>query len=198
MRSQPFSVPIRGKRRLDPEVLPHWWHPDRLTVQLAPQRFRDQLHAIHPGLEATKYPLDGTWILWSRNPEVTHRLCPGWTLLFLWQDERATPLPLDDRVFYNLYRRDPRRYRNAVQYFDTAQAQLKDAKDKRDAAFDADRDDRVHDFQQYTKIKNIGSGSKSALHHDGTVLPSRGELLWLQQRGNVWGGRRHDAEDFGR
>lgn len=186
------------KRDADPEIIPYWWYPGRLGVELAPQDFLDKLVAIHPSLSCTKYPLDGTWMLWSRNPEVTHRFCPGWSLLFLWMDEKQKPLPLDSRVFFNLYRRDPRRYRRCVDYFDQINAELKDAKDRREVAMDNDRNDRVHDFQQYTKIKNIGHGSKSALHHDGTVLPSRGELLWLQQRGNIWGGRRKDAEDMGR
>src|SRR4051812_14780931 len=91
-RVNPFAVPVGETRTpIDREMFPHFWYPGRLGVELAPQWFLDRLLAIHPGLSCTKYPLDGTWILWSKNPAVTYpHFCPGWSLLFLWQDNAGT------------------------------------------------------------------------------------------------------------
>src|SRR5688572_29297412 len=176
-RSRPFTVPVAKPESLARQQLPYYWHPGRLGVEHAPAWFAAQLTALHPGLACTRHQAAerGAWILWSRNPEQTHPLCPGWTLLFVWADpETKDPLPLDARVLYNLYRRDPRRYRDARQYFDQAETELKEAADRRQHDFDNESESRRKEFRQFTKIKSIGRGSKFALHHDDTVAPSRG------------------------
>jgi hypothetical protein len=193
IRPIPVARPNDGQP-LDREMLPYFWHPDRLTVECCPADFDAKLKAIHPGLACTRFPIENKWILWSRKPDITHPLCPGWLLLFVWEDEEHNPLPLDNRVFYNLYRRDPRRYRSCVEYFDLAMAELKDAKDRRAKDEDSLSRDRGRDFRNYTKIKNIGHGAKAALHHDGSVIPSRGERNWLHDRGGVMGERRRRRE----
>lgn len=189
-RSQPWSVPVARKPAFDREQFASWWHPDRLGVESAPEYFDAQLKALHPGLAATKFPITGHWLLWSRKPDITHPICPGWLLLFVWKEHDGAPAPLDSRVMYNLYRRDPRRYRNAKQYFDLAEKELKEAKERREAAMATNDAAKVKEFTDYTKIKNIGHGSKSALHHDGTIAPSRGELNWLADRGGILGRKR--------
>jgi hypothetical protein len=168
--------------------LDQYWHPQRMGVEPGPSWFSARLAAISPKLAVCRPPARApllfkrrAWLVWCREPAVTHPLCPGWTLLFAWETPWREPLPLDDRILANLYLRDPNRYRDAVQYYDRITAEQTRTEEYNNRAFDAHTMDRSLDVRQYRKIKNIGLGNKFALHHDGSMIPSRGEANWRKE-----------------
>lgn len=189
-RVHPFTQETpKPLAKLPPEAMFHFWHPEREGVELCPRDFDDTLKTISPDLFICRpparvpRPADQRWIVWNRRPANQYWLCPGWQLLFLWPPTEYEPIPLDNRVFANLAAIDARRYPSAVHYFDRIVNQTmreKGAQRKADANY---RGDRNKDYWDATKIKNIGHGSKFALHHDGTVMPSRQEQNWLRSRG---------------
>ena len=65
-----------------------------------------------------------------------------------------------------------------MQYFQHIEHILAETYQKRDTERKAGTLDRAKDYRQFTAIKNIGKGHKFALHHDGTLIPSRGEMSW--------------------
>lgn len=190
---------------LDRAALFHYWHPDRPGVEPCPADFarhladvvgvdtngRAKVLIVRPPANA---PVRShCWLVFKRDETITHPLSPGWFLLTAWHDgnePHPTPLPLDNRVLANLYLQSVkggrdvmgRDFDTALQYFDHCMSVLdrdKRASEKEQQEY---RDDRSADYWNYTKIKNIGHGSKFALHHDGTVAPGRSERNWLAQR----------------
>lgn len=199
---EPGAVPFARLQPATPKPLPreslyHYWYPAREGVEPAPRWFADRLTDLHKDLACCRPPANAptpshAWLVWYKVDRVTHPLCPGWSLLFVWQDRSEdlkgaivlTPLPLDERVFANLYRISARKFGSGVKYFESVVKTMRDDKARRDAANQQYRDDRRKDYWQATKIKNIGAGSKFARHHDGTVVPSRAEANWLRERGD--------------
>lgn len=189
-----YVVPPAPKP-LDPAALPHYWHPDRDGVEPCPRAFAEQLARISKDLAICRPPAGApltprSWAVWYRRDRVKHHLCPGWLLLFIWQERgeiagklAARPLPLDERLFANLYRCSARAFGGSVKYWEHVVATIKAEYEARDKADKVLRDDKKHDYWNYTKIKNIGSGSRFARHHDGSVVPSRGEANWVAERG---------------
>lgn len=187
---------------LPAEALYHYWYPEREGVEQAPERIRKQLRKIHPDLRAVRPPASAPtqshcWLLWFRKPEVTHWLSPGWFLFFPWQ-ERAEiydedkglktmlkPLSLDDpRLVANIYRFSVfGEFKSAEAHFRNVVDRMKESKAARVKADDDRRHAIARDFFQYRKPKNIGHGSKFATHQDGTIVPSRGHLDAIRQRG---------------
>src|SRR5262245_8698120 len=100
---------------LPPEALYHFWHPEREGVEPCPDWFVDRLASVHRDLRVVRPPANAplashAWLVWFKQPRITHWLSPGWQLLFVWQQReeidgqtRLTPLPLDERVLANLY-----------------------------------------------------------------------------------------------
>lgn len=188
MRVGDIRTPLRSPTPLDPGALDHYWHPDREGVERCPADFQRELALVHHDLAIVRPPAGAPlphprkWLVWYRKTSITHRLCPGWLLLFIWPPEPYEPIPLDNRVLANLYMVDARRFGNGAQYFDRIVAQMESEKEHQQAQEKAFRDDRIKDYWESTKIKNIGHGSKFALHHDGTVVPSQGERAWTAER----------------
>lgn len=203
----PGRVPYATLQPATPAALPqaalfHYWHPDRDGIEKCPEHIRRQLHRIHPSLACVRPPANApvasrAWAVWYRKPEITHPLSPGWMLFFVWQERTTTataetgtvdtlrPLSLDDpRLIANIFRFSVfGDVGSAGEHFKRV---VKAMQGERDAATKEDRnhrDDLRKDYWQSTKIKNIGSGSKFARHHDGSVVPSRGEQNWLADRG---------------
>lgn len=186
----PFGLePQRTAKPLPAAALYHYWNPDREGVEHAPKDFLRQLALVHADLACVRAPMnvpapcDSRWMVWVKKPEVRYWLCPGWNLLFLWPPKEYAPIPLDNRIFANLAIIDSRKYGTALQYFDTIVEDLKQTKARQAKSANEYREDRKRDYWDATKIKNIGHGSKFALHHDGTVAPGRGEQNWLRERG---------------
>lgn len=187
---QPFgTLQLETPKPLDAGALFHFWYPGRDGIEMCPKDFGDRIRdEICADVEMCRppgcapMPQPAPWIAWYRKPQVTHWLSPGWLLLFVWQTSDRIPLPLDERVFANLYRISARAWGNAEKYFDSVVKTIKDDK-ARIASIDKARTDakRQEMFASH-KIKNIGSGSKFALHHDGSIVPTRGEANWLRER----------------
>lgn len=182
------SLTVTPDRRppIDREVLYHFWHPDRLGVEQAPPEFARQLAAVHRDLAVVRPPARAPlpivcWLLWYRKPTVTHALCPGWWLLLRWAWGRR-PLALDEKLLAAIYHFDARQFTNGQQYFNRLMAE----RDRRKQIADKDyRNDRLAQQQEWRRslqISSAGRGSRFALHHDGTILPSRGELAWTLER----------------
>lgn len=177
------TAPAPVRSAFDVAGLDHYWHPQRAGVEPAPEWFADRLTAIHPDLAVVRPPAGApvprlAWLVWMRKPSVTHRLCPGWWLLFVWETPGRLPLPLDNRVFANLYLRSRERFGSAVQYWDHCQRQMDAEKATREKDYTRDRQDQQREFVKARRISNLGSGSKFAQHHDGTIVPSRASAAW--------------------
>lgn len=182
-----FTMPVAGRKPLPPEALYHFWHPNREGVERCPKGFAKELAAIHVDLAIVKPPAQAPtptrpWLVWYRKPSISHYLSPGWMLLFAWQTREGEPLPLDNRVFANLYRISARAFGNGLAYFNSVVATLESEKAARDKADTNYRHDHSDEYFEYTKIKSSGRGNKFALHHDGSVVPSRGEANWMADR----------------
>jgi hypothetical protein len=174
-------VDIQRKRPLDPEQLPQFWHPQRFGVEVAPARFRQRLQRINPNLDCTWGTPIERWLLWERNPEVTHYLCAGWSLRFVWQGYQNRYLPLDERVFANIYVRQLWRYeKGGLGYIDRIISEIERDRRIRKKDTNNESEARRRDYLQSHRISNL-AGNKFALHHDGTIIPSRGEQNWRQE-----------------
>lgn len=201
------TKPISTYRKaLDPGALYHFWHPDREGVEVASEDVCARLLEIggvddqgRPKLACVKPPTGAPircrcWLVFYRKPEITYWLSPGWLLVLAWHNRREpipTPLAIDDRLYANLYLQSLKGGREIYGHdFDTARKYYDHiimVMERDKARYERERqqyqDDRGHDYWDATKIKNIGHGSKFALHHDGTVFPSRNEQNWLLERG---------------
>ena len=183
------SIPIdTDTSELDAGGIDHYWHPDRDGVEQAPEAFARELAAISPDVKIVRPPENVTlynktraWLLWYRCPRVTHHLSPGWLMLRDWRDSKGQPLPLDGRVGSYLYSVSARAFGSAKKYFDHCVEEMKREKASREKTYTDDRRDRQSEFADSLMIKNIGTGNKFARHHDGAILPSRGERNWSAQ-----------------
>lgn len=187
MKSRPFwGQEPKRLPALDQAALPHFWHPDRPGVEQAPRAVSEVLTGIHPRLRCVRPPAGAPihtsyhpWLVWFQEPRVTHALCPGWLLVFLWENpDTHEPLPLDNRLYANCYMRDPRQFSGGLGYFETCVTAMQRVEEKNKATFKDNSYQRQNGLRQYQKIKNIGMGNKFALHHDGTNIASRGETNW--------------------
>jgi hypothetical protein len=189
-RVAPFRMPVTATPapKLPPAAMFHFWHPERDGVEHAPKPFDRELKLIHPGLFAVRppaavpKPCDQRWIIWQRDASIKFWMCQGWKLLFLWPPKDYDPIPLDHRVFANLAIIDPRRYASSVAYFDTIVKQLATEQESRNDEHRQYLHDKRRDLQATWKISSAGRGNRFALHHDGTIVPSRGEANWTRER----------------
>lgn len=213
-RSPSFGIPVRPNLAASPAILYQYWHPDREGVEAPPAAFAAQLLAINPDLRACRPPARAPlpsrpWLVWYRRDRITHHLSPGWMLLFCWQERETDAegrtvtireLPLDNRVFANLYRISARAFGDASGYFASVVQRITADKRRIEDQQREYRHDRSNDLFEARKIKNIGRGSKFALHHDGSVVPSRGEANWSAENeqamlpGDVLRQRREERE----
>ncbi len=168
----------------------HYWHPDREGVEQAPQDFlrdlkaidhQDRVRIVRPPPNAPMY-YKRAYLLWYRNPRVTHYLSPGWMMLRDWRDVNGEPLPLDSRVFSYLYSVSAQAFGGGKKYWDHCVSEMQRDKAAREKVHTDGNHDRMEDMRQSWKIKNIGSGSKSALHDTSDGAPSRGHRNWLAER----------------
>ena len=176
-----FSVePKRPGKIPGAEIVPFYWHPDRLGIEHAPAEFAQHLP---PGIVVTRPPANApvphAWMVWLKSPRVTYRLCPGWLLLFTWMDPNTDePVPLDARLYANLFLISRGRWGSGKKYFEHCAAQLEREKASKEKHHENDRKDRQREFIKSRRISTAGSGSRFAKHHDGTVVPSRSALNW--------------------
>lgn len=175
---------------LPDEALDFYWHPDRESVEVASEDFMRDLRAVDKldRVRVVRPPAGAplcfprAWLVWYRKPSVTHYLSPGWLMLREWRDVRGEPLPLDGRVFSYLYSVSAEQWGNGRQYWDHCVAEMGRERASKEKFHRQGNHDRMEDYRQFTQVKNIGSGNKFSLHHDGTVVPSRGQANWLAER----------------
>ena len=190
-RGEYARVPVAQttEQELPAAAIDHYWHPDREGVEHAPESFMRDLAAVDTeGRVLVVRPPPGApmyykraWLLWYRNPRVTHELSPGWNMLRDWRDVNGEPLPLDQRVFSYLFTVSARVFGNGKRYWDHCKAEIAREKAAHEKLHTDGNHDRMEDMRQSWKIKNIGSGNKSALH-DTAGAPSRGHANWLAER----------------
>ena len=183
MQRQPtFRIEHHRPERVGPEIMPQWWHPQRFGVRFAPDGFREDLRPVDPDLDCTWTPVDERWLVFQRDPTVTHALCNGWSLKLVCEDALGQYLPLDAWILANLCSRQLWRIDGCGRgYIDRVLAEIERAKeikvkDTKNEAFA-----RRREIIRSRRITNIGKGNKFALHHDGTIVPSRGEMNWIRE-----------------
>lgn len=198
-----FSRPINLPKVKPRESMQHFWHPNRAGVEFAPPDFLRRLQEMNPDLHCCRppgnAPVDGgsAWLLWYKRARVTHPLCPGWLLLFAWRNDAGVPQQLDERVFAVLYGGSALKHGDGATYFKRCiEEKIADAKKARDRAYTNHRKAKQRELVTSRRINNLGSGSKFARHHDGSVVPSRGSLNWhLESRRRILPPELIKAED---
>lgn len=206
---QAFKEPVAKPGGMLPdEAMDFYWHPDREGVEHAPESFMRDLRAVDTEgrVRIVRAPAgaplyyEQAWMIWYRKPQVTHYLSPGWLMLMVWRGSDGKPLPLDGRVFSYLYSVSAKQFGGGRQYWEHCVSEMNRDKAAKDQTHRQGNHDRVEDYRQFTQVKNIGSGNKFSLHHDGTVVPSRGQQNWLAERrkrmqpGEVTAGQVRDRE----
>lgn len=165
-QSTPFRAPISKPRSLKPEANPWFWHPDRVGAGEPPLDFAKQLKQFDPELRVTWNPHEERWYVWVRKPNLHTRLCNGWMLLFPIRYPDGSYMPLDNRIFAQLYYISAARWGNGLRYFDRILAELDRDEEKRVAS----RKDSVgwlaRDYWKHTQpsVSMCGpsNGSKTA------------------------------------
>lgn len=185
----PIVVTPRREDALTRAALPHYWYPERSGVEPCPKDFAARLAAVHPDLRLVRPPARAPvaircWFLWTKKESVRHELCPGWWLLMAWQ-VNGKPLPLDERLFAAIWHFDARNYKNAVEYFDRLIAERDRGRALEQKRYRTELQAQAKEFYDSLKISSAGRGNKFALHHDGTVVPSRGEIAWTKERSRL-------------
>lgn len=175
------SVPLNLHKgpKPGPEILPWYWHPDREMVKPAPAAFRAQLARIDPDLRAVFSPVHERWLIWVRNPRIQHWMCRGWQMLFLWEHPVTHEfLPLNELLFHNLMLIDAKRYRNGQEYYAKIEQRVAEAKEAKERTYTDERHGLQREMMDSHQISNLGTGSKSALHDDGSLVDSQGTRNW--------------------
>ncbi len=182
-----YSVPVGPQRQqLPAAALFHYWYPGRDGVEHCPDDFTARLHEVSPEVECVRPPAgvpirSKCWLVWWKCDRIKFWLSPGWMLILAWHKPDGTPLPLDNRVFANLYMQSRQLFGSGKEYFDHIVADMKAQYDSQQKDQENYRHDRAKDLYQSQQISSAGKGNRFALHHDGTILPSRGEQAWRSE-----------------
>lgn len=181
--SDQFAVPLNQHKGPPPpqEVLPWHWHPDRLGITYAPAAFRAQLHEIDTDLEAVYSPVHERWLIWCRNVKMRNHICPGWQLIFLWEDSNKDYLPLTELVFNNLYVASRQKWGRASKYYDDIRKRAAEAQQSQENSYQDERQARQREMAASWKISSAGQGNRSALHDQGELAPSKGTQNWMNE-----------------
>jgi hypothetical protein len=119
--SNQVRVEVAKPTSLGVESNPWFWNPGLFGIKLAPESFRDKIHAIDRDLEAAWNPILERWAVFFKTHQVTHPICRGWRLLFFVQDENKQFVPLDERVLAKCWDVSGRKWGSSKQYFDALQ-----------------------------------------------------------------------------
>ena len=173
-----------------PEVEFVYWHPDRLGVELAPAATAAKLLTIHTSLAACRPPAKAPvrrsrWLIWARDARATNPFCPGWYLVFVWEVTKthaALPLEPFSHLEECIYAVMAIKVGGQQAYFKKMFAERVAAKQAREATYQDNRQTKQREFLASRRISTAGRGNRFALHHDGTIVPSRGEANWLRER----------------
>ena len=160
-----------------------------MGVELAPPETLAKLQALHSSLSACRPPANAPvprrrWLIWGKDPKVENPFCSGWYLVFAWEvtaSKAALPLEpfqhLEDCISAVMVAKVGGR----KAYFDKLSKEQADRKDSKERSFQDVRQAKQRDFIAARRISSAGRGNRFALHHDGTIVPSRSELNWLRE-----------------
>ena len=148
-----------------------YWHPNRFGVELAPQRFRDDLQSVHPDLDVTWHPVKERWLVWYKRPRIQHHRSKGWLLLFVVEDSGGQYVPLDTRALAACYEQSGFKWGSGKKYW----ARVEEESQREQMERDADREQLLSDVGSdrwdHTRIqvsmRGHSSGSKFVNHHAG-------------------------------
>lgn len=164
----PVKMPVARKRQAAPkETIPAYWNPNRVGVRTAPASFMEKIEELGWGeIAITWNPVRERWQVFSKAPQVQHPICNGWRLLFIHAGPEGEYLPLDERVMARLYHSSSMAHGNGVKYFDRLVAEMQRDKEKKDEQHRQDViDSAMESGWDYSRIKNIGKGSKFTDFH---------------------------------
>jgi hypothetical protein len=168
-RSPGFRQAISKPKALGPEHNQWFWNPNRFGIQLAPDHFMKMLHELGPELSATWNPIIERWQIWCKAPQINHKICQGWKLLFIVRGVAGEYLPLDERTLARLYSASVLSSGSAKQYFDRMVSEMERDKERREKQYQADLIDGAMPSFDHAKIQVSGfgksSGSKFSTYH---------------------------------
>lgn len=165
-KTNPFKQSINRGAKLPPEWHSWYWHPNRIGVKEAPTSFSSKLKELGDDLKITWHPLRERWGVFVRDHKLSHPVCWGWKLLFIWEVD-GEYAPLDERLLAKIWDRSGRKWGNLHEYWiKVEQAQTRD-REKAERSREDDVRHSAGDYYSYTLIKNIGSGSKFVNHQQG-------------------------------
>lgn len=165
-RTQGGSIALNRGVKRGPEHNPWFWNPNRVGAYQAPSSFMTRVKEVDPdGLVDIRWnPIRERWGVWAKAPRVQNPICSGWKLLFLVELEGQF-VPLDERVLVKLWDRSGRRHGNLWEYWLKVEAQIERDRERAASSRTDDVRHAAGEYFDYTKIKNIGSGSKFANNH---------------------------------
>lgn len=161
-QSNNITIPVSKPKRLGPEHNVWFWNPNRLGAGPAPAWFAKRLKDVDPELAVTWSPLHERWLVWVKSPKFRQPLCQGWRLLFVHHDANRGYLPLDDRVLARVFEASVYTHGSAKRYFDRIIGEMERDDERKDKRLREEAIDRAMPHFEYSKIKNIGTGSKFA------------------------------------
>lgn len=154
------TAPKRGPR-IGPETFHWYWNPNHPAIRFGPDDFRKQIKEIDSAYEITWNPIKERWLVFARAPKINHPICTGWKLVFVVELD-GEYVPLDNRTLDKARDRTVRTWGSWGKYFD----HIEDNINAETQRFERAHSDEVRygagEYFDYTKIKNIGRGSKFA------------------------------------
>jgi hypothetical protein len=123
-----------------------------------------KLDELDPALRVTWNNYKGQYQLWMPKPQLQHKVCSGWLLLF-----NVHPAELDERVFARLYDASARKWGSAKQYFDAIEREILRSREKSEANMRQAAIDRAMPAWEHSRIQvsmcGPSSGSKFSEYH---------------------------------
>lgn len=168
-RTSSFRQAISKPEKLGPEHHPWFWHPSRVDSQLGPSEFRKKLKELGEELEVTWNPIKERWCIWMKAPQIQHKICWGWKLLFIAHDGQGGYVPLDERIIARLYHASVLSSGSAKEYFNRVVSEMQRDKELREKKLHNDLIDSSMPSFDHSKIQVSGfgpsNGSKFATYH---------------------------------
>ncbi len=163
--SQPGAFPVQPVRPAipPPEANDWWWNPGRPGVASGPPWFVRKLDEVDPQLRITWNAYKGQYQLWMPKPQLKHRICSGWLLLF-----NVHPADLDERVFARLYSASQRKWGSARNYFDAIEREMERERERKEREMSQRAIDRAMPAWEHSRIRvgyGKSSGSKFSDYH---------------------------------
>ncbi len=160
----PGTVRVGKKAIPGPETSSWYFNPNRIGALEAPLSFRERLREVDPDglIDIRWHPINERWHVFYRKPGFTHKICSGWVLLFIVQYGDGSYMPLDERTLARLYSASAAKWGDGKQYWLAIQREFEREQERKERNANQQAVDAAMPYFEYSKIKNIGSGSKFA------------------------------------